>query len=47
MNCLADCLFLHEFQQHHNIGFVKLELYDDPIALICIQGMILTEYFLH
>ena len=40
-------LFLHGFQQHHNIALVKLELYDDPIALLCIQGIILTEYLLH
>ena len=47
MICLADRLFLHELQQHHNIAPVKLELYDDPMALLCIQEMILTEHFLH
>ena len=47
MNCLADRLFLHEFQQPHNVTLVKLALYHDSVVLLSILEMILTENLLH
>ena len=43
MNYLADCLFLHELQWHHNIALIKLELYNHPMALVRVQEMILSN----
>ena len=43
MKYLADCLFLHKFQWYHNIALVKLELYNHPTALVCVQEMILSN----
>ena len=47
MNCSADRLFLHEFQQRHNVTLVKLALYHDSVVLLSILEMILTENLLH